>query len=179
MTNCVAQTKSGQPCRAQAIHDSQYCFCHDPAQADARAEARKRGGERRRVPHAGDPSAIPTPVRSTKAVLAILDYALAETLALENSVARTRALIALSVMYLTVLRRVSGEESSRKFDEEIALYGWTEALERMAPPLTGPLTNVGRTQEGGPAGIAADKRPPEAATGTRDPNGHKPVKPAR
>jgi hypothetical protein len=41
---CDATCKSGQPCRVPALPCSAYCFSHDPERAEARAEARRRGG---------------------------------------------------------------------------------------------------------------------------------------
>ncbi len=41
---CEAVCKSGQTCRVLALPGSDYCFSHDPEQAEARAEARQRGG---------------------------------------------------------------------------------------------------------------------------------------
>lgn len=46
--NCKATTKDGRPCTAAAQRDSGYCFLHDPAKAEARDAARKKGGAARR-----------------------------------------------------------------------------------------------------------------------------------
>ena len=100
MTQCSAKTRNGQPCRAQALKGRRFCFTHDPAQGAARAKARRRGGERRRVRHAGDSSLMPAQVRTVADTLALLDYGLAEALPLENSVQRVRLLIALADGYL-------------------------------------------------------------------------------
>ena len=100
MTKCAAQTANWEPCQAQAISGSTFCFTHDPTQGAARAQAHKRGGERRRAIHGADPSAIPTKVRSLTEIMAILDFALAEVLVMENSIQRARVLISLSDAYL-------------------------------------------------------------------------------
>jgi hypothetical protein len=92
---CKSKTTNGQACRSQAIKDSQYCFIHDPAQGAARAKARKKGGERRRVPHYGDESIIPREVKTLADANKILAYTLAETVPMENSIARARLLLAL------------------------------------------------------------------------------------
>lgn len=45
VTPCVAQTKAGAPCRAQAATGSVYCLMHDPERSQVISAARKRGGE--------------------------------------------------------------------------------------------------------------------------------------
>lgn len=81
---CKAKTKDGRPCTSPA-GESGYCFTHDPARGRERAQARKRGGERRRVPHVADSSAVKTPIRDVPGVMALLDVAAIDTLAQENS----------------------------------------------------------------------------------------------
>ena len=41
---CEAARKNGAPCQAPALPGSRFCFAHDPERAQARVEARKRGG---------------------------------------------------------------------------------------------------------------------------------------
>lgn len=73
---------------------------HDPANGRARALARKKGGERRRIAHGGDVTLIPAQVRTVAEAVTILDYALAEVLPMENSIQRGRLLIALCAEYI-------------------------------------------------------------------------------
>ncbi len=42
---CMAARLNGEPCRAVAVADSGFCWAHDPALANDRAEARQRGGK--------------------------------------------------------------------------------------------------------------------------------------
>jgi hypothetical protein len=42
---CRGTTKAGRPCEAPAAPGSTWCFFHDPARADARAAARRKGGQ--------------------------------------------------------------------------------------------------------------------------------------
>lgn len=44
---CTALNADGSPCQAYAQAGKAFCFQHDPEQAEAAAEARKRGGETR------------------------------------------------------------------------------------------------------------------------------------
>src|SRR6266849_617538 len=45
---CTEITRGGERCRAQALAGSSFCFFHDPASAEKRAEAARRGGEKNR-----------------------------------------------------------------------------------------------------------------------------------
>ncbi len=45
---CTATAKSGRPCTAAAVVGGTYCFTHDPALAEVRDAARKKGGAARR-----------------------------------------------------------------------------------------------------------------------------------
>jgi hypothetical protein len=43
---CLAKTKSGKPCKAMPLEDSDYCFAHEPMLAEKRARWRSEGGKR-------------------------------------------------------------------------------------------------------------------------------------
>ena len=119
MAKCKSKTTNGRPCQAQAIKSSEFCFAHDPASGKARAEARKKGGQRRRVSHAGNPERIPAEIRTIEGVFRILDYALAEVLPLENSIQRGRLIVAIASAFLNVIK--VGELESRILAIETAL----------------------------------------------------------
>ena len=108
---CKAKTTNGQACRSQAIKGGMFCFIHDPAQGAKRAQARKRGGQRRRVPHAGDASKIPASVRTITDLLKVLDYALAEAMPLENSIQRGRLIVAIAGAFIEAIK--TGEFEAR------------------------------------------------------------------
>ncbi len=116
---CTAQTAKGQPCRAQAIKGSTFCFTHDPAQDAARTKARKRGGERRRVAHGGEASTVPTHPRNPSESRAILDFILAEVIPMENSIQRARVLIALSDAYLKAFEIAEMEDRVKALEQEL------------------------------------------------------------
>lgn len=42
---CAYTKADKKSCGGYAVSDSRYCFAHDPAQAEKRSEARRRGGE--------------------------------------------------------------------------------------------------------------------------------------
>ena len=100
---CAAKKKNGEPCTAYALTGDEYCYAHSPARGAERAAARKLGGLNRRTRHNGEACNLPDQVRSLPDVLTILDYVLAETVALENGINRARALIALADSYIRAL----------------------------------------------------------------------------
>jgi hypothetical protein len=95
MAQCKAKTQTGKPCKMRPIKGSDYCFNHDPAAAAQRAAARKRGGEARHTAHAGDPAIVPEQIGNIQDARKILDYVKDELLAMDNTIARNRALLAL------------------------------------------------------------------------------------
>ena len=46
---CTGLKRDGNRCHAQALTGSRYCFFHDPAAAEERTAASKRGGEKNRA----------------------------------------------------------------------------------------------------------------------------------
>ncbi len=100
---CKGRTADGAPCGMKPTA-SGYCFNHDPVRSADRAQARKRGGEARHSPHAGDPGQIVPSPRAIPEVLTVLDYALAETLALDNGIQRGRLLVSIAAAYIDALK---------------------------------------------------------------------------
>lgn len=96
MAQCTATTTTGRPCQAPAQQGRPFCYAHDPERTQERNDARRRGGYNRRTPKGGDPSGYPTRLRSVADVQAVLERALADTWAQENSGARTQALVRLA-----------------------------------------------------------------------------------
>lgn len=124
MATCKAKNASGKPCKMKPLKGSAYCFNHAPSKAAERAQARKRGGEARHTPHAGNPESIPAKITTIDEAGAILDYTLAELLVMDNGIARARALIALFDSYTrrfelgdtieNLLRRVAALEAMKQ-----------------------------------------------------------------
>ncbi len=88
---CRGTTKAGQPCGMKPLRGSEWCWNHDPALADVRARARRKGGMsgRRARP---SPLAGSVEIRTPEDALNLLTHAANETLELDNSVSRNRAL---------------------------------------------------------------------------------------
>lgn len=92
MTKCQGKTKLGQPCKMAPISGGQFCFSHSPTTRAKQAAARKRGG-RNRSRHAGNPSTIPTEIKSLDDAGNLLNYVIQELLIMDNGVVRNRVLL--------------------------------------------------------------------------------------
>lgn len=118
---CTAVREDGSPCGATRHRDVPYCFVHDPASAPEAAEARRLGGLRRRretaVAIAYDVSGVAT----IEELERILEFATLETLALPNSIARSRTLVDIVRAGLKV--REAGHLEGRVVAVEAALTG--------------------------------------------------------
>lgn len=98
-SQCKAKTKRGTRCPNPA-GPSGYCFSHDPAQSKARAAAHKRGGQNRHRRSTADISKVPAEIRDVPGVLALLDVAARDALALDLSTGRVKALCGVALAFL-------------------------------------------------------------------------------
>ena len=93
---CSAVLDTGRQCGATPQRESDYCFWHDPEQAEAASEARRLGGQRRRregiISNAFDFEGL----ADITSIRRLLEVAVVDTLQLENSVARSRTLAAIA-----------------------------------------------------------------------------------
>ncbi len=100
---CKAETQDGGRCGANPQRDSDLCYWHDPENAKEMAEARRLGGLRRRrektVSGAYDIEGLET----VGQVRRLVEVAVMDTLQLENSIARSRALAYLAQVALKML----------------------------------------------------------------------------
>jgi len=116
--HCRAVTQDGRPCLARPAAGSAFCFMHDPAQAVARQEARRKGGRnRRRVQSDGTATAVD--LRSPQAITELLEAALGDLLALENSIQRARTVGSIAAVALKALE--VGELEERLEAVELAM----------------------------------------------------------
>lgn len=106
---CKSKTRDGRPC-PNAAGASGYCFTHDPTLAAERTAARKLGGWHRTTPKVADPKSVKVPIRDIPGVLAVLDVAVLDTMALDNSSERSRALTGVALAYLKALEVGALEE---------------------------------------------------------------------
>lgn len=100
---CEGKNSKGEQCKAFA-GSSGYCFMHDASRGRERALARRNGGLSTKKPHNADASLIPAEVRSMEGVFAVLNYALQESIILDNSVARGRLFISIAHGFIEALK---------------------------------------------------------------------------
>lgn len=91
---CTYRKPDGEACRATPIRDGEYCFWHSPEHAEEAAEARRLGGLRRRKEKVVSGSYDIEGLENVGQIRRLVEIAVLDTLALENSIARSRALIA-------------------------------------------------------------------------------------
>jgi hypothetical protein len=115
---CKGKNIRGSKCGAYAGVNG-YCFMHDAAKGRERALARRNGGLSTKKPHNADVSLIPAEVGSTDDVLAVLNYALQESIVLDNSIARGRLLVSIAHGFIEALK--VGELEKRLEALEMAL----------------------------------------------------------
>src|SRR5262245_2276183 len=115
---CKGKNSHGKPCGAFA-GASGYCFMHDAAKGQERALARRSGGLSTKKLHNGNASRLPSEIRTMEGVFAVLDYALQESIVLDNSIQRGRLLVSIAHGYIEALK--VGELEKRLEALEIAL----------------------------------------------------------
>ena len=107
---CQAVKEDGRPCEAAPRTGGEYCFWHDPEHAGEVAEAGRLGGLRRRrektVAVAYDLEGLAT----LDQIRRLLEIAVADTLGLENSIARSRVLAYLAQVALRVVEAADLQE---------------------------------------------------------------------
>jgi hypothetical protein len=91
---CKERRAEGQPCRMAPLLDSDYCWVHDPANAEAAAEARRAGGMQRRREGTFQVVYDFVGVETVPDIQWLVTLTIVETLALPNGVARNRTLLA-------------------------------------------------------------------------------------
>jgi hypothetical protein len=91
---CTFEKAQGLLCRAPARRGESFCFWHAPDTAEEAAEARRLGGLHRRKKKTIATIYGFNGLRTVEDNQALLETAVTETFALENSIARNRTLIA-------------------------------------------------------------------------------------
>ena len=114
---CMAARLNGEPCRGVAVGGSGFCWAHDPALADDRAEARQRGG-RNSAKIARLRALVPPRLA---AVYDALEAAMEEVHHGALPPARAHAMAALARAMVGVLTAGEFEERVRHIEELAAL----------------------------------------------------------
>ena len=110
--------KNGKSCKAYALHNSTYCFIHDPQNVKKRAEARKKGGFHRRVIKRAEHEYYA--ISSIKDINTILEKAINEACSLESSQSQLRVLAYLCQTALKGLELGNLEERLNVIEEKFA-----------------------------------------------------------
>ena len=118
---CTFVMPTGRPCRATPMRDEPFCFWHSPDTAEEAAEARRLGGLHRRKKKTVGAVYGFQGLRTIEDNQALLETAAIETLALENSIARNRALAGYAAVGVKLIEVGDHEERLRAL--ELAQWG--------------------------------------------------------
>jgi hypothetical protein len=97
-TTCTFVMPAGRLCRATPMHDEPFCFWHSPETAEEAAEARRLGGLHRKKKKTVGAVFGFRGLRTIEDNQGLLETAAIETLALENSISRNRALASFAAV---------------------------------------------------------------------------------
>jgi hypothetical protein len=100
---CTFRTTVGKPCRMAPLKDSQFCWVHSPDRIKEVQEARHLGGLRRKRESTISSAFQFDSLNSVDGIRRILEVAVLDTLAAENSIARSRTLAYLAQIALHTL----------------------------------------------------------------------------
>jgi hypothetical protein len=93
---CSARKQDGSACQAPPLRDDVFCLMHSPEHAEQAAEGRRLGGLRRRRESAVSGAYEFEGLITISQIRRLLEIAALDTLGLENSIARSRALAYLA-----------------------------------------------------------------------------------
>ncbi len=119
VSTCAFVKSGGERCRQAPLREGAYCFWHDPGHAEEAAEARRLGGLRRRrekvVAGTYDLGGLGTVAEIRR----LVEVAVLDALALENSVARARTLAYLAQTAVRLLEVGELEERVRALEAAV------------------------------------------------------------
>ena len=108
---CTFRKPNGQSCMAPRLRDGDFCLMHSPEHAAEVAEARRLGGIRRKREVAVTGAYELNGLESVKDIRRLLEIAVLDTLAMENSMNRNRTIAYLAQVALKALE--AGELEQR------------------------------------------------------------------
>jgi hypothetical protein len=91
--SCAVTNQGGHPCGQPPGRESDFCFWHDPAMAEEAAAARRLGGTRRKRDATVKGAYEIEGLTTIPEIRRVVEIAVLDALSLENSVARSRALM--------------------------------------------------------------------------------------
>ncbi len=130
--SCTARTQRGDACRQAPLQESDLCFWHDPDRAHEAAEARRLGGLRSRREHTLAGACEYSGLDGVASIRRLVEIAVLDTLGLDNSIARARAIIAVAQAAARLVK--VGE-----LEERVALL---EAAVRSRPDVPAPVFDL-------------------------------------
>ena len=113
---CRGIVEGGERCRAHPMREASFCFWHNPETATEAAEARRLGGMRRRREGAVAGAYEFDGLGSAADLRRMLEIAAVDALALENSIARVRAITAIVQVGARLLEVSELEERVRAIE---------------------------------------------------------------
>ncbi len=113
---CTYLMPTGRPCRATPLRDEPYCFWHSPETAEEAAEARRVGGLHRRKKKTVGAIYGFHGLRTIDDLQTLLETAAVETLALENTIARNRAIAGYAAIGAKLIEVGDHEERLRALE---------------------------------------------------------------
>jgi hypothetical protein len=118
---CKQLKDDGAQCKAPPLHDSNFCFWHDPGSEQDREQARRLGGVNRKRENTLATVYETAGIDSIEEIQRFVEVALYGTLALDNGIQRNRTLI-------------NGAMAAAKLLEVGELAARVEALEAVLGP---------------------------------------------
>ena len=93
---CAFQSANGKPCRAAPLRDGEFCRMHSPEHIKEVQEARHLGGLRRKRESTISNAYQFKSLNSVDGIQRVVEVAIFDTLALENTIPRNRTLASLA-----------------------------------------------------------------------------------
>jgi hypothetical protein len=119
--SCAALNAEGEPCGMSRLHDSDFCYIHDPRKAKERAESRRKGGLNRLQALDGHTPREAVAIGAVSDVLRLLEEGAADLLAMKPGERRARALSYLSLSILRALEVGGIEDRLAALEERLSL----------------------------------------------------------
>ena len=107
---CTSKRANGEQCMAPPLRDGNHCFLHSPEHAEEVAEARRLGGLRRRREVAVSGAYDFIGLETVSGIRRIMEIAVLDTLSMDSSIPRNRALVYFAQIALKALETGELEE---------------------------------------------------------------------
>ncbi len=114
---CEEKREDGSPCGAPPLRGETRCFWHSPSTEAEAAEARRLGGLRRRRERTVSEAYDIEGLENVAQIRRLVKIAVLDTLGLENSIARARALISGAQTAAKLLEVGEFEERLRALEQ--------------------------------------------------------------